>query len=103
LLPDQGRICIDAYVGKDQTLDRGRAQQQVWQAQRVAGYLTSHNLTLDSSGALMPMAQKGLFARCLALLGDKTVQALLLAIQTDELLHSGLPAWWRSDAEIRQQ
>jgi cyanophycin synthetase len=81
LLPDQGRICIDAYVGVDQALDRARAQQQVWQAQRVAGYLTSHNLTLDSSGALMPMAREGLFARCLALLGDKT--AGLAAGDTD--------------------
>jgi cyanophycin synthetase len=91
LLPDQGRICIDAYVGADQALDMARAQQQAWKAQGIACYLTSHNLTLDPSGALMPMAQEGLFARCLALLGDKTVQALVLVIQTDELLQTGLP------------
>jgi hypothetical protein len=28
LLPDQGRICIDAYVGADQALDISETQQQ---------------------------------------------------------------------------
>jgi len=91
LLSAQGRISIEAYVGDGQALELAQARQQTWQAQGVACYVTSHNVTLAPCGAVMPMAHEGLFSRCLALLGDKTVEALVLVIQTDELLHSGFP------------
>jgi cyanophycin synthetase len=39
----------------------------------------------------MPLAVRGLFARCMALLMDKDVGALILVAQTDELLDTGLP------------
>ena len=41
----------------------------------------------------MVIAHDGLFARCLSLLEDKAVQFLVLVIQTDELLHLGLPVY----------
>lgn len=91
LLPEQGRIRIDVYVGAEQALAMARAQQQVWQAQGIAGYVTSHNLTLTPSGAELHLAQNGLFARCLALLTNTQVEAIALVVQTDELLQTGLP------------
>lgn len=91
LLPEQGRISIDVCVGADQALEMAKARQQAWQAQGVAGYVTSHKVTLTPGGAVMPMAQQGLYTRCLALLTDKAVEALVLVIQTDELLYTGLP------------
>ncbi|WP_341304873.1 hypothetical protein [Pseudomonas sp. TMP25] len=105
LLAKRGRIYIHAYVGTGQALDMARAQQQEMHAQGVACYLTSHNLTLGPAGAPIPMAQEGLFARCLALLGDKTVEALVLVIQTDELLQTGLPVdaisgLWQSEEPL---
>ncbi|MBU1332166.1 MAG: hypothetical protein KJ884_08060 [Gammaproteobacteria bacterium] len=91
LLPGRGRIHIEACVGAAQALDMARARQQVWQAKGMACYLTSHDLTLDPAGRVLHLAQDGLFARCLALLADTQVQAIVLLVQTDELLHSGLP------------
>lgn len=91
LLPERGRICIEAYVGADQAMALARAQQAAWRKKGVAGYVTSHNVTVAASGVETHMAQDGLFSRCLALLMDKSVEALALVIQTDELLHNGLP------------
>lgn len=91
LLPEQGRIHIEVFVGADQALTMARAQQQTWQAQGIAGYLTSHNLTLTPSGAELHLAQNGLFARCQALLADNHVEAIVLLVQTDDLLQTGLP------------
>jgi cyanophycin synthetase len=91
LLPEQGRIHIEVFVGADQALTMARAQQQTWHAQGIAGYLTSHNLTLTPSGAELHLAQEGLFARCQALLADNHVEAIVLLVQTDDLLQTGLP------------
>lgn len=91
LLPEQGRIHIEVFVGADQALTMARAQQQTWHAQGIAGYLTSHNLTLTPSGAELHLAQNGLFARCQALLADNHVEAIVLLVQTDDLLQTGLP------------
>lgn len=105
LLAKQGRICIHAYVGTDQALVMARSRQQEMIAQGWACYLTSHNLTLSPAGALIPMVQEGLFDRCLALLGDKAVEALMLVIQTDEFLKTGLPvdaisSLWQSEEPV---
>lgn len=91
LLVAQGRIGIEVCVGADQAMAVARECQQAWQEQGVACYVTSHCVTLDASGAAMPMAQDGLFARCMALLANRSVAALVLVVQTDELLYSGLP------------
>jgi cyanophycin synthetase len=91
LLPCRGRICIEAYVGAEKAMTMAQNRQQILQSQGVACYVTSHTTTLDPSGALMVIAHDGLFARCLSLLEDKAVQFLVIVIQTDELLHLGLP------------
>jgi cyanophycin synthetase len=91
LLVARGRIGIEACVGADQAMEMARQRQQAWQEQGVACYVTSHRVTLDASGCELPMAQEGLFARCTALLTNKAVAALVLVVQTDELLYSGLP------------
>jgi cyanophycin synthetase len=91
LLPGQGRVPVDVCVGASQALQMARERQQTWQEQGVACYVTSHCLTLDASGTAMPMAQQGLFARCLALLANKSAAAVVLVVQTDELLDLGLP------------
>src|SRR5690606_31217906 len=54
-------------------------------------YVSSHILTEDPSGKALPMAAQGVFARCMALLMNKQVDAIVLAVQTDELLETGLP------------
>jgi cyanophycin synthetase len=91
LLPAEGRISIEVCVGASQALQMARECQQSWQEQGVACYVTSHCVTIDACGTVVPMAQDGLFARCTALLANKAVAALVLVVQTDEVLDYGLP------------
>ncbi|WP_188628543.1 hypothetical protein [Oceanisphaera marina] len=91
LLSGPGRIPVDVCVGASQALQMARQRQNAWREQGLACHVTSHNVTLDASGAVMAMAQEGLFARCTALLGNRAVAALVLVVQTDELLDIGLP------------
>ncbi|QLC72441.1 hypothetical protein LPB260_16835 [Pseudomonas sp. LPB0260] len=91
LLSGQGRIPVEVCVGASQALQMARQRQQEWMEQGVACYVTSHGLTLDALGGVVPMAQEGLFARGMALLANKAVAALVLVVQTDEVLYNGLP------------
>jgi cyanophycin synthetase len=92
LLVARGRIAIEAFVGTGKAMEMARQRQQAFQEQGIACYVTSHNFTLDAAGRVLPMALEGLFARCTALLANKSVAALVLVVQTDEPLYSGLPA-----------
>ncbi len=91
LLAGQGRIPIEVCVGAGQALRMALERQQLWRTRGVACYVTSHRKTFDSSGAAMALAQEGLFSRCMALLANRAVAALVLVVQTDELLASGSP------------
>lgn len=91
LLPHQGRIAIEACVGSNQALRRARDLQKVKLESGVNCYVTSHDMTLDPAGHLIPMPMKGIFLRCMALLANKSVAAIILLVQTDELLYTGLP------------
>ena len=48
-------------------------------------------MTLTHSDTEMPFPFQSLFKRCRALLMNRQVEAIVLVIQTDELLHLGLP------------
>lgn len=87
----RGRIPIEAVVGAGGAEARARARQQYWLDQGHACHVTSHTMTVDPSGKPVPLALWGLFARCMALLVDRRVGALVLLVQTDELLETGLP------------
>lgn len=91
VVPGDGRIPIEAVVGGDGALNAARARQRHWADRGLACYVSSHNLTEDPSGKVIPMAAQGLFARCTALLMNKQVGAVVLAVQTDEFLQTGLP------------
>ncbi|UYO94427.1 hypothetical protein [Pollutimonas sp. M17] len=91
LVPGDGRIPIEAVAGGDDALRVARARQRYWADRGLACYVASHALTEDPSGHAVPMAAQGLFARCTALLMNKHVDAIVMAVQTDELLETGLP------------
>jgi cyanophycin synthetase len=88
---DDGRIPVEVFVGGHQAMLAGRSRQKALRAEGRACFLTSHDQTLDQHGALLAMAADGLFDRVLALLMNRDVGALVLVIQTDELLRTGLP------------
>ncbi len=91
LLGGDGRIPIEVMVGGDDAIKAGRARQQDFIDDGVSCYLTSHDLTIDGNLREMAICTPGLFARSIALLMNRDVEALILVLQTDEFLHSGLP------------
>lgn len=91
LMPEGGRIPIEVVIGGAAAFDRARERQLYWSAQGYACCLTSHERTHTVNGDLWPMAARGIYARCTALLMNRRVGALILVVQNDELLHTGLP------------
>ena len=90
-LPGQGRLPLEVFVGDHRALERARERQRTWHAQGVACFLSSHDRTEGPQGALLPLALSGAFFRARALLMDPQVAALVLVLQTDEWLSTGLP------------
>lgn len=91
LMEGDGRIPVEACVGGPSALDRARALRAARAATGIACWLASHDTVLDGTGRPFPIAAEGLFERTLALLMDRRVEALVLAVQTDEFLRTGLP------------
>ncbi len=91
LMVGDGRIPIIAYVGGEAAWQQGASRQQALREAGVNCYLTNHVQTLNGRQEPMPLPQPRLFQRALALLMNRDVEALILVIQTDELLYAGLP------------
>ncbi len=91
-----GRIPIHVHVGDDAATV---AAQQHWQAIRgtasigpTAGiFCVDADHAWNGHGQVLPMAAVGLAARVQALLLNSDVHALLLVVQTDEWLDTGVP------------
>jgi cyanophycin synthetase len=91
IVPGDGRIPIEAIAGAEDAMHKARLRQRHWTDRGHACFVTSHALTEDPCGNAVQMAAQGLFARCMALLMNKNVGAIVMAVQTDELLETGLP------------
>jgi cyanophycin synthetase len=91
LLPGTGRILIEAFVGGGHALRRAQERQARCRAKGQSCFMTTHSQTWDADGAVMSLNAQGLFDRALALLLDARVEALLMVVQTTELLQTGLP------------
>jgi cyanophycin synthetase len=86
LIPNQGRIPIVAFVGG---VDAMKSAQNFLQSKHAKGQkmvLTSADSTIDENGHELHMPLKGLNARTNALLIQKTTQALIVVVQTNEIL-----------------
>lgn len=88
LVDGDGRIPVEVFVGGPAALDAARSRLAAAPPGHV---LTSHAVTLDGGGHERPMAADGLFERCLALLMDRDVTGILIVVQTDEWLETGMP------------
>ncbi len=91
LMAGDGRIPVEAYVGGSQAMEAGLARQAALRAEDIHGYLTSHDKTIDRNGSIMAICANGLFDRAVSLLMNRDVGALVMVVQTDELLATGLP------------
>ena len=85
-------IPVEAFVGGRRAFEAGRARLAELQGAGVAAGLVSHAESLGPGGApVRTVGLDGLFARMQAMLRDPAVEALIAVVQTDELLHLGLP------------
>lgn len=91
LLAGDGRVPVEAYIGGSEATEAARARQIEMLADGVRCYLTSHEETIDRNGSSMAIAGNGLFDRAMALLMNRDVGALVMVVQTDELLKTGMP------------
>ena len=86
-----GTIPVDAFVGGDAAWAAATRHGQTLQAQGLHVCLTSAAQTLAPDGSPWPMPLEGLHRRTRALLLSARVHALVLVVQTDEFLDTGLP------------
>ncbi len=91
-LPTGGRIPIAAVVGGESALAEGLRIQADFAARGFRCWLATHDDIVSDQGGSVHVPAPGLYPRCMALLPDPHVEALVMVIQTDELLRTGLPA-----------
>jgi cyanophycin synthetase len=91
-LTDQdGRIPIEIFVGDENAFKHAEERQLELINQGQACYLTSHNITLNKDQQHLKLTNDSLFARVTALLLNSEVESIIMVIQNNELLYSGLP------------
>ena len=90
-LNDAGRIPIECFVGGEQAYAKACSRQQTLASQGQGCVLITHSALEDPAGCSRLGNKVGLFKLTLGALLNKRAEALILVIQTDELLHTGLP------------
>lgn len=92
LIRDGGRIPIEVYIGNDEALKKARHRQHELILENQQSFLTTHLQTFNGSNEIrFALPSEGLFNRCRMLLMNKDVESLIIVVQTDELLTTGLP------------
>lgn len=91
LLGGDGRIPVEVYVGDEAAWQAAGHRRALLAAQGCRAALSSAQQTLGPDGRPRMLAVRGLHARARALLLAPDVEALLLVVQDDELLATGLP------------
>lgn len=92
LFKEGGRIPIEVFIGNDEALKAARQRQQLLAKQNLQSFVTTHLQTFNVLGEIrLAPASAALFTRCRMLLMNKDVESLLIVVQTDELLSTGLP------------
>ncbi len=92
LINGKGRVPVEVFVGDEQALQAGRDRQRELTGSKARAFLTSHELTWGPAGELRQFGgENKLSERCQALFVDKNVDAIVVVVQTDELLQAGLP------------
>ena len=86
-----GRIPIEVFIGGDEAMAAAKRRQSERMQTGIRCFLTGQTLTMDGTGSEFPLTFQSLFQRCRALLMNRHVEALVVVVQTDEWLYTGLP------------
>ena len=91
MLKGDGRLPVEVYVGGEPALVAARQRAAVLRENGLAVALTTHEQTEAADGQAWHLAAQGLHARIRALVLSANVSALVIVVQTDELLDRNLP------------
>ena len=86
-----GRIPVNVLVGGDSALQASSRRWKALLSKGMRAFLTNERQTFDSSGKPVHMPFISLYRRIRALTLSPKVEAIVMAVQTDEFLYSGLP------------
>lgn len=86
-----GRIPVHAVVGVGDVWARARALRQDLKQAGVLAHVCGHSAVESPNGEPLHLVGSGLFARCRALLQNPCVEALIVVVDSDEFLKTGLP------------
>lgn len=92
LFKSYGRIPIEVYIGDHEALNAALLRQKQLNISGINCFMTTHLQSFDCTQEVkLALTQDGLFNRCRALLINRLMEALIIVIQTDEFLFTGLP------------
>jgi cyanophycin synthetase len=92
IIKDHGRIHIEVFIGDELSIEPALARRQQLQEQGLNSYVCTPSLVFGPLGELKLAAKEtGLYGICRVMLQDSSVEALVLIVQDDELLKTGLP------------
>lgn len=90
--PLNSRIPVEVFIGNDAGLKKALKRQNTLIKKNINCFLSTHNSTYSPNGEMkLAFTSDGLFQRCQALLMNNSVGHIILVIQTDEFLQTGLP------------
>ncbi|MEM1113207.1 MAG: AMP-binding protein [Pseudomonadota bacterium] len=99
-IPAAGRIPIEVFVGGDAALNAARSRWEALLGTGLAASLTTAQSTSDPGGTLRPLPFDNLYRRVYALTMSRSVEAIVMVVQSDEFVHGGLPVEWVDRLEI---
>lgn len=91
IVEGDGRIPVHAVVGDADLWAKGDEVRRQLAGQGVRAHLCGQGAVETPTGAPLHLACSGLFMHCTALLRSPDVEALVLVIDTDDVLRTGLP------------
>lgn len=91
LVDGDGRIPVHAVVGVGDLWTKARALRQRLKQAEVLAHVCGYGAVESPSGEPLLLLASGLFMRCRALLQNPDVQALIVVVDSDEFLKTGLP------------
>lgn len=86
-----GRVPVEAVLGGASAFECASQVQAKYAERGIKCHVTSHETTLSPGGEEIPFGELGLYERSLALTRDLQVEAIIMVIEGDELLRTGLP------------
>ncbi len=103
LIEGDGRIPITVVVGDTEEMERALDIQKEQLDKGMRSFVSSHIKSMDWRGEEVHFSFEGLYRRTRSLLMDERVDALVLVMQTDEFLYTGLPLSYIDNIVITPQ